>query len=145
MAAAGSPLVLLVHGDGWENRFQVSSLTASAVAAGRRVDLALFFAALACWTEDRWDDPPPDAGGPAAAGALPRTVTAERLASLGFPPLTSLLAPGRDAGLLRLHACSASVRLLGLPAADVQSRVDTLSGWPTFHRLIQRAGRVVTF
>lgn len=151
MADEGAgPLLVLAHGDSWERRFQVSSLVASAAAAGQRVDLALFFAALACWAEERWDDPPPPSAPPAPAtapegGGVPRTVTAERLGDLAFPPLTSLLAPAREGGLLRLHACSASVRLLGLPLERVQARVDTVSGWPTFHRLLGRAGRVVTF
>lgn len=96
--------------------------------------LALFFAALAAWVEGRWDDPAPA-----------EVVTPERLAAVDHPPLTDLLAPARESGALRLYACSASARILGLANADVQARVDALAGWPTFHRLAREAERVVSF
>ena len=67
------------------------------------------------------------------------------LEAAAFPPLSSLLAPGRESGAIRLYACSASTRLLGLDPAAVQVRVDALAGWPTFARLIGEAERVVTF
>lgn len=130
--AAG--LVILAHGGSWERRVQATSLAASAAALGRRVDLVLFFAALAAWVEGRWDalDPEPP-------------VLPERLAASGFPPLSELLAEGRANGKVRLWACTTSARLLGLDGAAVQARVDVLAGWPTFARLIGEAGRVVTF
>ena len=60
---ANPDLFILAQDDAWENRFQVTSLAASAVAAGKRVDLALFFAALAfqlwaLWAQRRslWDN-----------------------------------------------------------------------------------------
>jgi len=140
------PLLVFAQDDAWESRFQVSSLAASAAAAGQTVQLVLFFAALAAWVEERWDDPQPA-----------RVVTAARLAALDLPPLSTYLAPYRQgdtvaaaAGseptvLIRLYACSASVRILGLDPAAVQARVDVLAGWPTFHRLARGAEQVVTF
>ena len=136
---ANPDLFILAQDDAWENRFQVTSLAASAVAAGKRVDLALFFAALDAWVGERWDDPEPA-----------RHVAADRLHALDMPPLSSMLAPGREAPegggepALRLLACSASSRILGLANHDVQARVDAIAGWPTFHRLIHAAGQVVT-
>jgi peroxiredoxin family protein len=126
-------LLILAHGGTWEMRFQVSSLAASVAAAGERVDVALFFAALDAWVRGRWDelDPAPP-------------LTAERLASFGMPPLSEMLAPGREDGLIRLYACSASTRLLGLETAAVQAAVDVLLGWQSFSRMIRDAGRVVT-
>jgi len=114
-------------------RFQISSLAASAAAAGERVDVALFFAALDSWVRGRWNDLDP---------APP--LTAGRLESFDLPPLTEMLAPGREDGMIRLYACSASTRLLGLDAAAVQASVDVLLGWQSFSRMIREAGRVVT-
>lgn len=126
-------LLILAHGGSWEMRFQISSLAASAAAAGERVDLALFFGALDAWADGRWDalDPAPP-------------LTAGRLGSLAMPPLTEMLAAGREEGLIRLFACSASVRLLGLDAARVQGRVDAILGWQSFSRMIRESARVVT-
>ena len=126
-------LLILSHAGSWEMRFQVSSLAASAAALGERVEVALFFAALAAWAGGGWDrlDPSPP-------------LTAERLDSFAMPPLSEMLATGRAEGRIRLYACSASLRLLGLDAAAVQRSVDAIVGWQSFSRMIAEAGRVVT-
>ena len=126
-------LLILAHGGTWEMRFQVSSLAASVAAGGDRVDVALFFAALDAWAGGRWDEIDP---GP--------PLSAERIESLDMPPLTEMLAPGREEGLIRFYACSASVRLLGLDTARAQASVDALLGWQSFARMIRESGRVVT-
>ena len=134
MAESKPDLMILAHGGTWDMRFQISSLAASAAAAGERVEIALFFAALDAWVGGRWDalDPSPP-------------LTAERLAALAMPPLSSLLEAGRTAGLLRLYACSASTRLLGLDMARTSAAVDAVLGWQTFARMTSAAGRVVSF
>lgn len=126
-------LLILAHGASWDRRFQISSLAASVAAAGRGVDVALFFSALRCWVTGRWDalDPEPPLG-PA------------RLQSLGLPPLTSLLEQGRGQGLIHLYACSASMRLHGLDSAATQAVVDAILGWQSFSRMIETASSVVT-
>lgn len=126
-------LLILAHGGSWNLRFQISSLAASAAAAGERVDVALFFGALDAWARGRWDelDPQPP-------------VSVERLESLGMPPLSEMLAQGREEGLIRLYACSASARMIGLETAQVQTAVDAMLGWQSFSRMIRDAGRVVT-
>src|SRR5579864_3727876 len=104
-----SDLLILAHGGSWEMRFQVSSLAASAAAAGEQVEIALFFAALDSWAGGRWDvlDPAPP-------------VSAQRLETLALPPLSELMASGRQAGSIRVYACSASSRILGLDMARLQ-------------------------
>ena len=126
--------MILAHGGAWEKRFQVSSLAASAAAAGEEVEIALFFGALDSWAGGRWDalDPAPP-------------VSAERLEALGLPPLSALLAPGRESGSIRIYACSASSRILGLDMARVQAAVDAVLGWQTMSRMTAAAGRVVSF
>jgi peroxiredoxin family protein len=126
-------LLILAHGGSWDMRFQISSLAASAAAGGDRVEIALFFGALDAWARGRWDelDPQPP-------------VSAERLESLGMPPLSEMLAQGREDGLVRLYACSASARMLGLEIAQVQASVDAILGWQSFSRMIRDSARVVT-
>jgi peroxiredoxin family protein len=126
-------LLILAHGGTWDVRFQISSLAASAAAAGSRVDIALFFGALDAWAGGRWDEHDP---------APP--VSAARLESLAMPPLSSMLAPGRAEGSIRVYACSASSRLVGLDNARVQETVDALLGWQTFSRMIEESAKVVT-
>ncbi|HEY4562340.1 MAG TPA: DsrE family protein, partial [Thermoanaerobaculia bacterium] len=93
----------------------------------------LFFGALDAWVRGRWDelDPQPP-------------ITAERLESLAMPPLTEMLAAGREEGLIRFYACSASARMLGLDTAQVQASVDAFLGWQSFSRMIRDSARVVT-
>jgi len=61
------------------------------------------------------------------------------------PPLSEMLAAGREEGLIRIYACSATTRLLGLDPARVQASVDVLLGWQSFSRMIRDTPRVVTF
>lgn len=126
-------LFILAHGGTWDLRFQISSLAASSVAAGETVEIALFFGALDAWARGRWDDLDP---------APP--VTPERLEALDLPPLSSMLAEGRASGAIRLFACSASARFLGLELAAVQAKVDAILGWQSFAQRIREAGAVVT-
>jgi peroxiredoxin family protein len=127
-------LMILAHGGGWEMRFQVSALAASAAAAGEEVEVALFFGALDAWVAGRWDalDPAPP-------------ISAERLERLDLPPISSLLSAGRESGLIRIYACSASSRVLGLEMERVQETVDAVLGWQTLSRMTATAGRVVSF
>jgi peroxiredoxin family protein len=55
-----------------------------------------------------------------------------------------MLAPGREDGLIRVYACSATAHLLGLDLATVQASVDALLGWQSFSRMIRETTRVVT-
>ncbi len=71
-------------------------------------------------------------------------IVKDRLVELGLPPLSSMLETGRSEQTLRVYACSASVRILGLDNATVQARVDAILGWQSFSRMIERAGQVVT-
>jgi peroxiredoxin family protein len=128
-----SDLLILAQGASWDARFQVSSLAASRAAGGDRVDIALFFGALKAWADGAWDalDPQPP-------------LTAERLEHLDLPPLSEMLAPGRESGLVRVYACSASARFYDLDRARLQAAVDAVLGWQSFSQMIFDAGRVVS-
>jgi predicted peroxiredoxin len=127
-------LVILAHRHSWDARYQVSALAAATAASRRPVAICLFFGALSAWVTGAWDEldpaPPLDPG---------------TLAALDFPPLSSLLASGRAAGHIRVYACSASARFLGLDLAAVQGAVDAVLGWQSFAGWIATAPRTVTF
>ncbi|MEE2775901.1 MAG: hypothetical protein VYE73_03955 [Acidobacteriota bacterium] len=127
-------LLILAQRASWEDRFQVSSLAASTAAAGKQVDVAFFFGALDAWARGEWDrlDPTPP-------------IDAQRLGSLPMPPLSEILLNARTDDQLRLYACSASVRILGLDPQLVQVEVDAILGWQSFSRMIGDASSVVTF
>lgn len=127
-------LFILAKGATWTDRYQVTSLAASAVAAGDSVDIALFFGALDAWVKDEWSrlDPEP----PLEARAIEEAT---------FPPLADLLDDARSTGRLRLFACSASGRLLKLDSAQVQGRVDAIMGWQSFAKMVVESGKTVTF
>ena len=61
-----------------------------------------------------------------------------------MPPLTGMIEPGRSQGLIRLYACSASMRLNGLETGATQAAVDAILGWQSFSRMIESARAVVT-
>lgn len=126
-------LLLLAHAATWDRRFQVSSLAASAGASGVQVDVALFFGALDAWVRGSWDalDPAPP-------------LDATTLEALDPPKLSAMIDGARQGGSLRLYACSASMRFLGLSAAEVQAEVDIIAGWQTFSKLALEARQVVT-
>jgi predicted peroxiredoxin len=121
-------LLILAHCGSWNMRFQISSLAASVAAVGE-----LFFGALDAWARGRWDELDPEP-----------PVSAERLESLGMPPLSEMLAQGREDGLIRVYACSGSARMLGLETGQVQASVDAILGWQSFSRMIRDSSRVVT-
>lgn len=127
-------LLILAHGGTWDFRFQVTSLAASAAAMGDQVEIALFFGALDAWVRGRWDAYDP-----------PAPLTPERLEALDLPPLSGILAAGRADGKIRLYACSASARFLGLDLGEVQGAVDAILGWPSLNKRIRETARIVTF
>lgn len=132
MAESGKDLLILAHSASWTDRFEISSLVASALASGGSVDLALFFEALRFWVEGRWSELPE-----ASSAAAPQ-------AAAVMPPLDELMLQSHESGEgLRVFACSASVRLLGLEPDRVERTVDAIVGWPTFWRLMGSAGRVL--
>jgi peroxiredoxin family protein len=107
-----SPLLVLLHRGGWNDRYQATTLAVTAAAMGEKVLVALFFEPLRLWAEGRFDEGTP----PGAAGA--------RIASLR----ESLDEARRELGL-EVVACDTAVRLLGLDPkalAGVLDRVVTL-------------------
>jgi peroxiredoxin family protein len=121
------PVVVLLHGGTWEDRYQAVSVAVTAAAYGDPVTVALFFAPLRLWLEERFDEGAPAEAGPARVASLRQTLEEAR----------------RDLGV-RVVACDTALRLAGLqPAAD-RPQLDGVESLPSLWRK-GREGRVLTF
>lgn len=131
---AADSLLILANGSSWQERYQVTALVSSEIAAERPVHLALFFGALERWCKGQWGllDPTPP-------------LSVEQIENAAFPSLETLIVEVRKTGLLRVYACSTSVRLLGLDPATVQGRVDAILGWQSFSRMSRQVARTLSF
>lgn len=120
-------LLLLCHRGGWEHAYQSASAAATAATMGWRVDVVLYFDALARWIDGRLDE--------ADDGEHERVELAEER---DVRPPSALFAAARASGRFRVHACSAS---LGLIDRDVEAidgtGIDDVIGWPTTIALIE--------
>lgn len=125
MTASGEPLVILLQGGGWADRYQAVTLAVTAAALGEAVTVALFFEALRLWVEGRFDE-----------GAPPEAATA-RVESLA----RSLGEARRELGL-EIVACDTAVRLVGLDPGALGAALDRVVSLPSLWKA-GREGRLV--
>jgi peroxiredoxin family protein len=123
----GEPVVIFLHGAGWEARYQAATLGVTAAALGDAVTLALFFEPLRLWAAARFDE-----------GAPPEAAAA-RVASL-----TATLEEARRGLGLRVVACDTAVRLAGLAPEHVAETLDGVVSLPSLWRIAQ-GGRALAF
>ncbi len=119
--------VIFAHSGDYDRLYQVATLAASAAANGDDVRVILFFEALRRFTEDDLDDaamPPSygDAGPRWEAG-----MREGRAHSAG-----EIIDTARQTGKLRLYACAAQVKFLGLSAEELEGVVDEVISQPIF-------------
>ena len=119
--------VIFAHSGDYDRLYQVATLAASAAANGDDVRVILFFEALRRFAEDDLDDaamPPSygDAGPRWEAG-----MREGRARSAG-----EIIDTARQTGKLRLYACAAQAKFLGLSAEDLEGVVDEVISLPNF-------------
>ena len=112
-----SQFVIYAHSGEPERIHQVATLAASAAANGDEVHVILFFGALRRFVDDELDKAAP--AGEDARGAH----SAEEL-----------IEAARRLGKLKLYACAAQPKLLGLAPEDVTDVVDEVISLPEFMR-----------
>lgn len=120
------PLLVLLDGDSWPDRYQAVMVAATAAALGEKVVVALAFGPLRRWVEGRFDEGAPPEAAAAKAGRL-----------------AEALATARDLGL-EVVACDTVVRLAGLDPATAGARLDRIASLPALLSEA-REGRVVHF
>ena len=112
-----SQFVIYAHSGEPERIHQIATLAASAAANGEEVHVILFFGALKRFVDDDLDAPLP--AGEDARGAH----SAEEL-----------IEAARRLGRLKVYACAAQPKLLGLAPEDVADVVDEVISLPEFMR-----------
>ena len=112
-----SEFVIYAHSGDAERIHQIATLAASAAANGEEVHAILFFGALKRFVDDDLDAAPP-----AGEGAR-RT-----------PSAAELIDAARRLGRLKVYACAAQPKLLGMAPEDVADVVDEIISLPEFMR-----------
>lgn len=130
--AGGSrkPLVIFAHSDGYDRMHQMASMALTAAVTGREVVIVLFFWALRAVVSGTMDDPV--FIGRADEDA--ETVVG-RIMTGNNPPPSEMLAMARDTGQVRILACSASTRYMGLDLEKTAAVVDEVVGMSTILRV----------
>jgi peroxiredoxin family protein len=113
-------LAVFLHSGDYDRVQQGLSIAVSGAAAGRPVDVFFFWWALDRLIRGDLDAP---SFGPG------REEVSEEFTEKGFPTLRQLLASAKATGLVRLHACSGSLAILGKTPLAVEGKVDEVVGW----------------
>src|SRR5262245_34303240 len=110
---------VVLYSNALDGLYEAVSFAAAARAKGRTVLLFLRGPALKAFVDDHWQKP----HDPHAQKGL---------AQFQALPPQELLSELRSKGKTHVYACSAWVRMLHLPAAQVASRVDAVIGLNAF-------------
>ncbi|GHG82033.1 hypothetical protein GCM10012319_35810 [Comamonas sp. KCTC 72670] len=122
-------VVVFLHSGDYDRVHQGLSIAAAAVAAGRRVEIYLFWWALERFLNDALDEP----------DFMGREDVTDRFESRGMPTLRALLAHLNDSGLLTLAGCTGSLGALGAEARADASGIPLWLGWSA---ILQRTAGV---
>ena len=112
-----SQFVIYAHSGEPERIHQIATMAASAAANGDEVHVILFFGALKRFVDDDLD-----AALPAGEGAR------------GAHSAEELIEAARRLGKLKVYACAAQPKLLGLAPEEVADVVDEIISLPEFMR-----------
>jgi len=122
--APSKTLSILLLSGGRDRLVAAVNLAASASALGRGVNLFLSWEPLLLYAQDRMDDAPLPA-------TLGDTVDRAREILAKQPPLAQMLADLRQAGL-KIYACSNTLQVLGIGEAELEGKIDAVSGATAF-------------
>lgn len=136
MTDESRPLAILLTSGTLDKIISAAYLAASGMAMGRRVLLFISWEPLLRLSEGSLNDAP-----------LPSTsmleATAVRSAMRGQPDPDRLLAELRASGM-KIYACTATMKMLGLSERDLEGKVDDFSGATAFLALAENS-QVVSF
>lgn len=119
--------VIFAHSGEYDRLYQVATLAASAAANDEEVHIILFFGALQRFVNDDLDD----ATLPPSYGKEGPRIEA-RMRESRAHSVSELIDTARQVGKVRLYACAAQVKFLGLSSAEVEGVVDEVISLPNF-------------
>jgi peroxiredoxin family protein len=137
-----SSFVVFLHSSRYDRVYQATNLLLTASAMGKQCYLFLFYEALATYMDHSWDDVENMTRDIAQPPGWARTL--ERNFELsGSPSLYEILDMAKkEAGGLKVCACSTSMKMLDLETVDVKKRVDEVIGLATMLELSSDTSQV---
>lgn len=119
-------LAIFLHSGDYDRVHQGLAIAASAAAAGRTVDVFLFWWALERVLQGKLDEP--DFG-------PEREATVHRFEARRLPTLRELFLHLRELGGCRVHACSGSLAAVADEPGNLGPLVNDVVGWSTILKL----------
>lgn len=125
MEKSGKKLAIFAHSGTYDRLYQVVTIAVTAASMGRDVYIFLFFWALKKFVEEDLDtlDFPHEYGEEG-------TALGERMKALNPMALQDMLNEVKKLDKIKIYACSASVKYMGLDDEKVRGKVDEVVGLP---------------
>lgn len=139
-------LVVFLHSHRYDRLFQAMGLLLTASSMGWPCHLFVFYGALASYVSGTWDEVNITAASqPADSPLAAWQVDLQNSFETGnYPSLYEMLEKARaENGGVRVCACSASCKTLGLRSAAVRNKVDEIVGLPTMLGIAEEAKHVM--
>ena len=131
MNPPASKVAVFLHSGDYDRVHQGLAIAASAVAAGRRAEVYLFWWALERFLQGRLDAPD---------FHPPREDVADRFETRRIPTLRELLEHLAESGLCTIQGCTGSLGALGAEQSTEGAPID---GWVGWSAILQRTAGVV--
>ncbi len=134
MEKSGKKVVIFAHSGTYDKLYQVVTIAVTAASMGRDVSIFLFFWALKRFVEGNLDtrDFPHEYGKEGLA-------LGQRMEELNLTTLQEMLEEVRKLGNIKIYACSANVKYMGLDDEDVKAKVDEVLGLPAILQMTEGA------
>lgn len=134
-------LVVFLHSDRYDRVYQAVSLVLTASSMGWPCHLFLFYGALGSYLTGAWDVVNIRTAGEDASWMNTLQISLE---AGNQPSCYEMLEKARgETGGIRVYACSASCKALGVDIASVREKVDEVVGLPTMLRIAEEARHVL--
>lgn len=133
MEKSGRKLAIFAHSGTYDKLYQVVTIAVTAASMGRDVYIFLFFWALKSFVKDGGLDAmnfPPEYGGEGPA-------LGQRMKRLNPTSLQDMLNEVKKLGRIKVYACSANVKYMGLDDERVREKVDEVVGLPAILQMAE--------